>query len=466
MMDQQLLKKIDRAIEAHRPDVARTTIDMVNIKSVRGEPQPGAPFGEGPKAVLDAAIKLGEAEGFTCTDYGVGVVSLAMKASQPDLGIWVHGDVVPEGSGWDFEPYNAVEHEGCIVGRGAADNKGQFAAFFHLLRIFKQLDIPLKYNPALYVGSNEETGMGDLAGLPDNEDAKGFLNVCTPPRISLVPDGGFPVGYGGKGGMNVKLRSKTPLHGWTFTAGDESTPGRAEAVLPSPISVSLPECIVDGCTASSETPPRHGAHPDPNGNMITKLSAALAASSLIPEDDRYVMEFLAVVSKDIYGHHLGTAFSAEPMTPLTVFAHRVTCDDGYVTLWLNVRYPAGITYEEIVDRIGSAADKCGFAVTESKSGTPAYLIDPASPLVTLLCNVANSVTGDDGKPYTMSGGTYAHRLPNAYVFGSSANQPPASFPAGRGGAHGIDEAVSLDRLQRAMKIYARALLAINEAEEW
>lgn len=465
-MDKRLLEKIDRAIEEHRSAVSRTTIDMVNIKSVKGTPLPGAPFGEGPKAVLDAALALGEEEGFTCVDYGVGVVSLAMKASQPDLGIWVHGDVVPEGSGWDFEPYNAVEYEGCVVGRGAADNKGQFAAFFHLLRIFKQLDIPLKYNPALYVGSNEETGMGDLAGLPDNENAKGFLNVCTPPRISLVPDGGFPVGYGGKGGMNIRLRSKTPLHGWTFTAGEEKTPGRAEAVLPSPITVSLPKCTVDGCIAACETPPRHGAHPDPNGNMITHLAAALAASSLIPEEDRYIMEFLATVSKDIHGDKLGIAFSAEPMSPLTVFTSRVECTDGYVTVWMNIRYPVGITYEEIVERISNAADTCGFTVADSKSGTPSYLIDPSSPLVTLLCDIANSVTGDDGKPYTLSGGTYAHRLPNAYVFGSSANQPPASFPAGRGGAHGIDEAVSLDRLQRAMKIYARALLAINDAEEW
>ena len=46
----------------------------------------------------------------------------------------------------------------------------------------------------------------------------------------------------------------------------------------------------------------------------------------------------------------------------------------------------------------------------------------------------------------------------------SGNLPPADFPAGHGGAHGIDEAVSLDRLQRAMRIYARALLALNELE--
>ena len=83
-------------------------------------------------------------------------------------------------------------------------------------------------------------------------------------------------------------------------------------------------------------------------------------------------------------------------------------------------------------------------------------------VVRMLCRVSNEVTGDDKKPYTLSGGTYAHELPNAYVFGTNGNLPPDDFEKGRGGAHGIDEAVSLDRLKRAMKIYARALLSLND----
>lgn len=38
------------------------------------------------------------------------------------------------------------------------------------------------------------------------------------------------------------------------------------------------------------------------------------------------------------------------------------------------------------------------------------------------------------------------------------------FPQGHGGAHGLDEVVSLQRLERAMKIYARALLELNEMD--
>ena len=102
-MDEKLLKQIDRRIEASREDLTRDIIRLIGIKSVKEEPLPGAPFGRGPKVVLEAVLKMGEQEGFFTEDYHVGVVSLALKKGQPDLGIWLHGDVVPEGTGWDFD---------------------------------------------------------------------------------------------------------------------------------------------------------------------------------------------------------------------------------------------------------------------------------------------------------------------------------------------------------------------------
>jgi len=46
----------------------------------------------------------------------------------------------------------------------------------------------------------------------------------------------------------------------------------------------------------------------------------------------------------------------------------------------------------------------------------------------------------------------------------SGNLPPDDFEKGRGGAHGVDEAVSIARLKRALKIYARALIYLNEID--
>lgn len=456
-----LLEKIDATIADCERELAELTIKLVNIKSVKSKPVPGGPFGEGCKKVLDTFLQLSEQEGFYCTDYKVGVASASLKAGQPDVGIWLHGDVVPEGDDWLYEPYNATELDGCIIGRGANDNKGQLAAMFLLLKIFKNLGIELKYNPAVYVGSNEEFGMTDLIGDPNIPEAKGFLNVATAPRISLVPDSSFPVGYGGKGGMNITIKSKTPLHGFTMWAGREDSPGRATAVLEDlNVPDTLPECTVAGKQITAECPPIHAAHPKPGGNMITKLCSALM-DYVCPEDKR-IMEFFKMVSLCIDGEALGIKTPSQKMGDLTTYAKAVSIVDGCPAVTVNIRFPIEITYDQIVESIGQVAEKWGFEVYSAPRGTDPYLLDPNTEVVQTLCKIANEQTGADKGPYTLSGGTYAHRLPNAYPYGAAGSRKPASFPEGRGGAHGKDESVGLDRLQRAMRVYARALLALNE----
>lgn len=465
-MHTELLTKIDEMIEASTEKLAADTIRLVNINSEKSEPVPGAPWGIGPRAVLDEVLKMGKAAGFYTTDYNVGVISTALKEGQPDLGIWLHGDVVAAGEGWNYPPYDATEYKGCIIGRGATDNKGQLAAIFNLLQIFKELNIELKYNPALYVGSNEELGMQDLIGIPGNPDAKGFLNVCTPPRMSLVPDSSFPVCYGGKGAVSVVLRSKTPLHGIKLTAGQPGKPGDALAILDrSDIPAALPKCTVTKgakTEISSYSPPRHGANPDPNGNMITFICEDLLDAGLVSEEDKHIFEFLKTLSKDIYGHCLNIAYEHPVMGLPRVATTRIDDVDGCVEVSFRIRYPVGITVAEIEENIRKVADAKGFTVEKCTAGTAAYIIDPNNDIVKMLARIANEITGDNKAPYTMSGGTYAHRLPNAYPFGMDGNCPPEDFPKGRGGAHGVDECVSLFRLKRAMRIYARALLELND----
>lgn len=458
-----LLEKIDAAIAASERDLAALTIKLVNIKSLMSDPIPGGPFGEGCKKVLDTFLEMSEQAGFYCTDYKVGVASASLKEGQPDVGIWLHGDVVPEGDDWLYEPYNATELDGCIIGRGATDNKGQLAAMFLLLKIFKDLGVELKYNPAVYVGSNEEFGMTDLIGDPNIPEAKGFLNVATPPRLSLVPDSSFPVGYGGKGGMNITIKSKTPLHGFTMWAGREDSPGRATAILEDlEVPAQLPDCTIESKQITAECPPIHAAHPKPGGNMITKLCGALEA--VVRPEDRHIMEFFKMVSLCIDGEALGIKTVSQKMGDLTTYAKAVTMVDGCPAITVNIRFPIEITYDEIVENVGKVAEKWGFEVHRAPRGNDPYLLDPNTEVVQTLCKIANEQTGNDKAPYTLSGGTYAHRLPNAYPYGAAGSRKPACFPEGRGGAHGKDESVGLDRLQRAMRIYARALLALNELD--
>ena len=465
-MNFEALKRIDEEIDASRSAVVADTIRFVNIKSVKGESAQGAPFGVGPKEMLDEFYRTAEREGFVVADYGVGVVSAAMKDAPVDLGIWIHGDVVPEGDGWMYPPYDAREYKGCIIGRGAGDNKGQLAAAYNLFKIFEKLGITLKYNAAIYLGSDEETGKRDVVGIKGNNDAKGFINVATPPRISLVPDGGFPVGYGGFGSMMVAVRSKHKLAGFDFTAGQNENPGLAVARLCGSIySAEAPEgCdVVDGGAAlTAYTLPRHGTKPDPNGNMITILSSALMNMDTTSESDREILSTIHRLSLDIYGCWHPVSNKEDKFSRLIVYPKAVKTVDGYPELMLNIRYPYGFTFENIIDALSDYVSALDYEISYRSSSSRAYLLDKDSNTVKVLTDIYNDFTGEDKAPYILTGGTYAHELPNAYVFGSDCNRPPEDFPKGHGGVHGVDEAVSIDRLLRMMKIYARALLRLEE----
>ena len=439
-MKKKLIMQIDQAIEKTMDDLKSDLVKLIAIKSVKGEPVPGAPFGAGPRAVLDAVLDMGKQEGFYATEHTEGVISLSLKAGQPDLGIWLHGDVVPEGAGWDYDPYQATEYKGCIIGRGATDNKGQLCAIFHLLKIFKALNIPLNYNPALYVGSNEESG---------KHDVKAFCAQYCPPRLSLVPDSGFPVGYGGKGGLLLTFRAKKPLQNITITAGQDDAPGRAEATA-------------FGRTIVTNSFPRHLTNPDPNGNMITRLTEQLLEMQETAQEDRPVLEFFRLLSMDIHGTVFGLDVPSETMTGLILVAKRIDMVDGCPQLQVSIRYPIELTAEHILQTLESAAQAHGLEIVRTVRYLEPYLLDKNWPVVEELTRIANEVTGDNRSPYIVGGGTYAHELPNALAFGMDGCLPPEDFPEGHGHAHGLDESVSLDRLQRAMKIYGRTLLALND----
>lgn len=465
-MNSDLIERIDAEIEKARGNVISDTIRFVNIKSVLGEPVKGAPFGIGPKMMLDEFYRTAKNDGFHVTDYGVGVISASMKNAPIDLGIWLHGDVVPEGDGWIYPPYDAREYKGCIIGRGATDNKGQLAAAYNLFKIFNKLGIDLKHNVAIFLGSDEESGKHDITGIEGNPDAKGFLNVASAPSLSLVPDSGFPVGYGGFGSLVIKVRSTEELSGFDFTAGGVDDPGLAVANLKGVQSV---DTAPDGCeiceggrALSAYTLPRHGTRPDPDGNMITVLANALSSLSFTSDSDKKILAVMRDLSLDIYGEWHPVSNKEDKFSRLIVYPKAVAMVDNRPEMTLNIRFPYAFTYDSIIEAISSYAKSRGYEVSHTKKIANAYLLDKDTDIVKVLTEIANTVCEMDKEPYILTGGTYAHDLPNAYVFGTDSNRPPEDFPKGHGGAHGVDEVVSVDRLLRMMRIYARALLTLDE----
>jgi succinyl-diaminopimelate desuccinylase len=84
--------------------------------------------------------------------YGSGGKTIALNA---------HGDVVPPGEGWTYDPYGGEVVDGKLYGRAAAVSKCDFAAFTFATRAVESLKASLKGGVELYFTYDEEFG-GEL----------------------------------------------------------------------------------------------------------------------------------------------------------------------------------------------------------------------------------------------------------------------------------------------------------------
>ena len=185
-MDQALNQKIDRFIEANKEQILADIAALVAIDSVEGQPQPGAPFGPGPKAALEKTLELAAGMGLAtrnCEDY-IGYAELPGADPEKYLAAICHVDVVPAGNGWSADPFQMRVQEGWMLGRGVADDKGPMVAVLYALKFLQEEGVSLRYPIRALVGDNEETGMEDVEYYLRNYPAPVFC--FTPDRKSVV----------------------------------------------------------------------------------------------------------------------------------------------------------------------------------------------------------------------------------------------------------------------------------------
>ena len=155
-------------IEAYFADKEAMLVDavtrLVSIDSVEGGSAPGAPFGPGPAAALDEALRLAGEWGLITHNHE-GYVGTADLNDKPDaLHILGHLDVVAPGEGWTVtQPYSPKLVDGMLFGRGVEDDKGPVIASLLAMKAVKDLGVPLKANCRMIMGTNEESGSGDIA---------------------------------------------------------------------------------------------------------------------------------------------------------------------------------------------------------------------------------------------------------------------------------------------------------------
>ena len=415
--------------------------DLLKIKSVETESLPGAPFGEGVKKCLDYALSILKQEGFTVKN-GDGFYGYGEIGEGELFGILCHLDVVPEGKGWTYPPFGAVEADNKIYARGALDDKSPFIAVLLAIKTLVQNGYKPDKRIRIILGCDEESGWKCMDKYRENEE----MPVC-----GFSPDGDFPVINCEKGIVYHSISYPKPDFLNYIKSGERANmvPDYAEAriILTEEIkdklknideSVSI-ETDGKSATITAVGKAAHGSHPEEGENALLKLLKVLA---IVSEPFKEIYNAFS----DNNGNGVGLNMQDEESGKLTLNLGTAKSDEDNVIFELDVRHPISVKKEKITEIL-----KCnlGGHIEETFYHLPLY-VDKNHPLVSELLSAYNKVMKTDAKPISIGGGTYARVLPLGVAFGPC-------FPNSKAGIHCADEYVDLDEFDDSVKIYYEAL---------
>ncbi|MDR1060256.1 MAG: Sapep family Mn(2+)-dependent dipeptidase [Clostridiales bacterium] len=472
-------RELDRYIDSRAGELLRDVARLVRIDSAKGEALPGKPFGSGPAAALaEAEALLGEA-GMAVKNYGNYVVTGDYgPPDAPGLDILAHLDVVPPGSGWSVtRPFEPLERDGRIYGRGTADDKGPAIAALYAAKAVRALGAPLKKRLRLVLGSDEESG---------SQDIRHYYSMEKEAPMTFSPDSAFPVVSTEKGGFSLNVRAR-----WdgAASAGDAKgaggavfikeaaggsrgniVPGEAHALIR---GLSKAEAAPFAEAAQAETgvsyalsesggllridavgAGAHSAEPESGNNANTGLLRLLAALPLAEGAASASAKLKAMCALfphgDWSGRAAGIAMGDELSGSLTISLNILKIDETGFDALFNSRCPICATEENVLAPLRERVEAAGLIFPDDAKMRPPHHVPRDAPFIRTLLDCYEDYTGAKGCCQHSGGGTYVHSLKNGVAFG-------AAFPGTDNRMHGADEFAVTGELLTAAKIFASAI---------
>jgi succinyl-diaminopimelate desuccinylase len=457
--EDQLKADVDAYVEEVWEDVIKDINKLVQIRSVENldHAAPGMPWGPASHSALVAAVDLAQKLGLdahNCDGY-IGYADLR-GARDEQLATIAHTDVVPEGIGWHYSPFEVTRKDGFLIGRGVLDDKGPFvlslyAAHF-FVRYVKQSGTLLPYTLRCIIGNNEETGMGDLVW---------YLEHYPQPTFCFSPDADFPLICGEKGHLSGTFRSGRFGNGRILaldggTVGN-AIPGEATAVvaasfdqLPANPRIEIHEAAAGTARIIAHGKGGHASLPAGTQNAIGILVGYLLDNNLCTGDERTFLEMDRQLLASTDGSTSGVATADDKFGPLTLIGGTLHKIDGHFEQTIDSRFPTSTTGEQLVEALSAFGSRYGCGFTTQRVAQPFYM-DPELPEMACLLRTYNEYTGRPAKAIAIGGGTYARLFKRAAAFGP--HDPAEAVPSWVGMEHGPDEAISEASLKRALKIY-------------
>lgn len=452
MQDTELKKLASEFVEANFDDLIEDLRVLISHKSVQGTPVAGAPYGQEVRDCLDATLAIGERFGLKTVncENRIGYVELPGK-SQDYVATIAHCDVVPAGNGWTSDPFEMIEKDGYVIGRGTMDDKGPLVLTLYLAKFLKELGEEFKYSFRAIVGCDEETGMSDVDY---------YLEHHAEPVFCYTPDSNFPLIHGEKGIMEGNFHSiafrDAKIVDCACGIASNVVPDQAWMLIEDPHR-ELP--TAEGITierlgktikVSAQGKGAHASTPENSINAIERLVTFVLDEQLVSEAESDFLQLVQDLTSDYSGQKLNIDRTDDIFSPLTIIGGKLNWVDGHLVQNFNIRYPKSITAEEISTNLSRQAAQHQ-AELEVVSNNDTFYMDPDNEAVKLCVAAYNDIFGVNEEPYTIGGGTYARHFKNAISFGPEHLDDV--YPDFVGPIHGANEGAEIKRLAEALKVY-------------
>lgn len=405
---------------------------LVSFQSIAKEEGPEYPYGKEVHAAKEYVLNLAKSFGMRVTDVPGKYAYIEIGSGPRLIGILSHLDVVPAGDGWTQDPFGGEIADGKIYGRGTTDDKGPTIAVLYAMKALKEkTTLPARIR--LILGQTEENGeWRDIEAYTDAEEI---------PECGFTPDGDFPAIQNELGAMVFRVRM--PQSGFLQGEG-----GTAPNMVPAYARVKTEFAAYEASGKAC-----HGCAPWLGVNGISALMEKVHRAE--PEN-RFAEMYANLIGKTIYGEKLGIAAEDES-GKLTLNAGLLEVQGDTATLMLDIRYPAKKNPDEIsgflVRQFSSYGASCECVYRVRPLYTP-----PDSPVLGALLSAYREVTGDESRPISIGGGTYAKAMPNMVAFGPN-------FPGHENREHMADEYILVDDFLKLKEIYERALVYLLDSSD-
>lgn len=469
MADEELKSEALAYIDRVWEDIVSDISTLVAIRSVEDlqHAAPGMPYGPEPFRALETAVQIASRLGFDAhnCEGNIGYADIP-GASPKQIAMIGHTDIVPEGTGWHYEPFTLTRKDGFLIGRGVLDDKGPTVLAFYAAKFFaeraERLGEPNPYTLRVIIGSNEETEMRDV---------EWYIGHFEQPEFLFTPDADFPLICGEKGGYSATIRSGkiadviVDFDGGTVgnaVAGEATALVRADAATLVPTDRIDVEDAGEGLVRlTAHGIGSHAAFPEGSINAIGLMVDYLLDNGLCSEEERRFLQFEKLIFDSYDGSTLGIKSEDQRLGALTCIGGTIRTNDGVFEQTIDSRYPESITGEKITATVGALAEQYGATLTCDLDMVPSYQSPDSDPIRTLV-DTYNECTGNHGEAYCIGGGTYARHFKCSGAFGP--NDPSVPMPDWIGAEHCADEGFSEEQFKRALLIYIISIARLMRLE--